>query len=122
MSGSVMPCHLSGNGRRVAASSVQSSTRTDSSPRRVVMTMPCTPIQSPRLSSVNASKSGVDCDGANSWMRPDESWSVPKASLPCTRRSISRPATVTTVSVSVPGSRSANRPGSSPARASTSKR
>ena len=56
------------------------------------MTSPRTPIQSPRFSSQNCSKSGVDVDGANSWMRPLESASVPKASLPCTRRSMSRPA------------------------------
>ena len=34
-----------------------------------------------------------------------ESCNVPKASLPCTRRNMSRPATVTTRSVSVPGAR-----------------
>jgi hypothetical protein len=84
------------------------------------MTRPRTPIQSPRFSSQNASKSGVDWDGAKTWIRPEESWSVPKASLPCTRRSMSRPATATVRSVSVPGSSPANSAARSAARASTS--
>ena len=53
-----MPCHLSGNARRVAASSSHESTRTESSPRLVVITSPATVIQSPRLNAQNASNSG----------------------------------------------------------------
>ncbi len=83
------------------------------------MTSPATPIQSPRLSSQNRSKSGVEADGANSWMRPVESARVPKASLPCTRRSMSRPATATVRPVSVPGSRPAWRSARPAAVAST---
>ena len=48
--------------------------------------------------------SGVVAAGANSCSRPLESARVPKASLPCTRRSMSRPATETTSPVSEPGS------------------
>ncbi len=84
------------------------------------MTSPRTPIQSPRFSSQNCSKSGVVADGAKSWIRPLESASVPKASLPCTRRSIRRPAMLTTWSVSMPGSSSPNRSTSPCAESETS--
>ena len=79
---SLIPCHLSGKGRRASAKRTQESTRTLSSPRRVVMTTPVTPNQSPRFRSQNSSKSGVLLEGANSWIRPEPSSRVPKANLP----------------------------------------
>lgn len=84
------------------------------------MISPVTPIQSPRDSSQNRSKSGVEADGANSWIRPVWSASVPNASFPCTRRNMSRPAIAARWPVSVPGSNDSKRPANAAAVVSTS--
>ncbi len=73
------------------------------------MTSPVTPIQSPRDSPTKSSNLGVSPDRAKSWMRPDESASVPKATLPWSRRSMSRPATDAVSPVSMPGASSSHR-------------
>ena len=99
-----MPCHLSGNGLRASARRTHEPTLTDNSPRRVLMTSPVTPTQSPRCRPVNPSKSGVVASAANNWIRPVESCRTPKASLPWSRRSMSRPAIVTSTPVSAPSS------------------
>ncbi len=72
------------------------------------MTEPVTPIQSPMDRSPRSWKRGVPAAVAKSWTRPLWSWRVPKASLPCTRRSMRRPATLTSVPVSTPGSSEPN--------------
>jgi hypothetical protein len=72
------------------------------------MTWPVTPIQSPIDKAPSSSKRGVPAAVAKSWTRPLWSWRVPKASLPCTRRSMSRPATLTSVPVSTPASSAPN--------------
>jgi hypothetical protein len=69
------------------------------------MISPVTPIQSPSASPLKASKPGVELARAKSWTRsPAPSCMVPKTTLPCTRRSRSRPATVAVSPVSAPAS------------------
>ena len=86
------------------------------------MTSPVTPIQSPRDSPTKSSNRGVSPARAKSWTRPEESASVPKATLPWSRRSMSRPATDATSPVSTPGGRSAHRSWSPAAVVSRSNR
>ncbi len=62
MSVSVSPCHLSGSGRTALDSSSNEATLTLSSPLRVVITVPCTPTQSPRSSSPNAANASSPID------------------------------------------------------------
>ncbi len=104
-----MPCHLSPKPRVVSASTEKVETLTDSSPRRVRTTSPVAPTQSPMLSRVNASNDSVTADSAKSWTSPVESRRVAKASLPCGRTSMRRPATETVTPDSSPSVRAANR-------------
>ena len=105
MSGSVSPCHLSGSGRIDLASRSSRSTFTDSSPLRVVITVPCTPTQSPRSSSFTSAKasSPITAFDTKSWTSTPRSAIVANTSLPVSRSSITRPAIATSSSVSVSG-------------------
>ena len=67
---------------------------TEISPARVVITVPCAPIQSPRssaLTSANASSPTTALD-TNSWTSTPRSATVRNTSLPASRLSITRPA------------------------------
>ena len=87
MSVSVRPCHLSGSGRTALASSVNVSTLTDSSPVRVVMTVPSTPTQSPRSRCLDVVEHLVADDGLR-----DEQLDVAGAIAQRRRRSACRVA------------------------------
>ncbi len=75
---------MSGSGRIDFDSSVKPPTFTESSPRRVVMTVPSTPIQSPRSRWSKSwwTPSPTASVLTNSWIGPSRSWSVAKLSLP----------------------------------------
>ncbi len=105
MSTSESPCHLSGSGRSALASSWKPSTFTESSPLRVVITVPSTPTQSPRSRASNASctSSPSTLRDTKSWTASDWSRTVANVSLPWRRSRRMRPATRTRTSVSVPG-------------------
>ena len=77
------------------ASRSQSSTLSDSSPRRVRNTVPSTPIRSPRSSETSRSRSAWPSTSARacSWIRPERSTRSMNAALPWPRRAASRPAT-----------------------------
>ena len=92
---SVSPCHLSGNGRTALASSSNRGAFTLSSPLRVVITVPCTPTQLPRLRSLNASNgsSPMTALDTNNCTSSSRSRIVAKTSLPESRWSMMRPAT-----------------------------
>ena len=62
MSTSLSPCHLSGSGRTAFANSSTVSGLIDNSPLRVVITVPCTPTQSPRSSRLIAANGIVAHD------------------------------------------------------------
>ncbi|CAB4853296.1 unannotated protein [freshwater metagenome] len=103
---SVRPCHLSGIGRTALDSSSQRCTFTLSSPLRVVMTVPCTPTQSPRSRPLNDSNGSSPTTAleTNSCTSPSRSRMVAKTSLPPSRDSMMRPAMATSKSVSTPAS------------------
>ena len=111
MSTSERPCHLSGIGRTAFDSSSQPFSPTgltESSPFRVVITVPDTPTQSPRsrdLLDAHASSPTMAFE-MKSWTSPERSRTVAKISLPESRLSMMRPATETASSVSTPGSNS----------------
>ena len=124
MSTSESPCHLSGSGRNALASNWNPVTFTDSSPLRVAITVPSTPIQSPRSSSSNApcSSSPSTARLTKSCTAPSWSLMVAKVSLPWRRSNMMRPATRTATSVSVPASSAPNSARSSVSVRSRSKR
>ena len=117
----MIPRHLSPKPSSVSASTTNVATLTDSSPRLVRTTSPTAPTQSPMRSSPNRSKDAVSAASANSWTSPVESRSVAKASLPCGRTSITRPATETVVPDSSPGASAPKRSTTSRAKASWAK-
>ena len=75
------------------------STLTDSSPARVVITAPWAPTQSPRSSSLTSAKpsSPMTALETNSWSSTPRSAIVANTSLPVSRLSSTRPATVTSL-------------------------
>jgi hypothetical protein len=84
---------LSGSGRTAFANSSTVSGLTDSSPLRVVITVPCTPTQSPRSSrliAANASSPTTALE-TKSWMSPERSRIVAKTSFPESRINMMRP-------------------------------
>jgi hypothetical protein len=91
-----------------SASTVNDTTFTLSSPRRVLMTSPVATIHVPRGRLLNVANSCVQSTPANSCSSPVQSRSSPKASFPLSRRSIRRPATVTVAPVSSPSAISAH--------------
>gem|GEM_PF-3696947 len=117
---SVTPRHLSPKERRASASSTQSCTLTDSSPRRVRTTSPLAPTQSPRFRRTNASSSSVVPVWANSCTAPLESRSSAKATLPWVRRSMTRPDTETVSPDSSPAESPSHSAATSAARWDTS--
>src|SRR6195952_3046217 len=91
---SARPWWRSGSGRSQGASSANSSTRSVSSPRRLEIASPATPMTSPSCVSQNAAKSSspVSSSLASSCSLPLRSSRSTNARLPCTRRAIGRPA------------------------------
>ncbi len=84
VSASFRPCHLSGSGRSALDRIWMSVTSMDSSPRRLVMTSPVAPTQSPRsMSASTAAASAGTLSARNmSWMVPLASSMVANRSLP----------------------------------------
>ena len=82
MSGSLMPCHLSGNDRRVGASSCPrvDPDRQLSAPGRHHLPGHADPVADVELDEPARSRAWTPI-GANSWMRPDESASVAEGEL-----------------------------------------
>ena len=60
ISAALTPCHLSGSGRSALDKISSSSTSTESSPRRLVITSPVTPTQSPRSTSASTAATSAE--------------------------------------------------------------
>ena len=112
VSTSVRPLNLSGRGRSDLVSISNDSTATESSPFSVRFTTPRAPTMSP-MSTRSTMRLNVPGAAAStrflsqySWIEPESSSSDKNASLPKTRRALTRPHTAsTTPSTSAPASR-----------------
>ncbi len=106
VSASLRPCHLSGSGRSALDRISRPLTSTESSPRRLVITSPVAPTQSPRSTSASTAAASAGRWSARniSCTAPLASSMVAKRSLPWPRIEATRPATLATSPVRVSGS------------------
>ena len=121
-SGSCKPAHFSGRGRSAFVSIAQRWTNTLNSPFRVVPTRPVAPTMSPRSTSWNEANTSAGRSRAfnTSCRSPSRSRSVANTSLPMSRLRTTRPATVTTSSVTVSAPRAACAARTAPVRSGVS--